>query len=42
MIQDLRFVEREVPAENGYTKTIRILQAYDGHEWFDVPLVREE
>jgi len=46
VIEDLRFVEREVadpiqPYGKDYTivRTVKILQAYDGHVWFDVPLV---
>lgn len=45
MIEDLRFVERSIPApkygEHIY-ETVRVLQAYDGHQWFDVPLVELE
>jgi len=50
MIQDLRFIQRNEPIDPieaakkerneafiGIAK--RILQAYDGHVWFDVPLV---
>lgn len=32
MIEDLRFIERDGK---------RILQASDGHVWFDVPLVTD-
>ena len=45
MIEDLRFIKRYVPIiENGETglKELRILQTYDGHTWFDVPLVELE
>jgi hypothetical protein len=47
----LRFVEREVPCGDGYSKTIRVLQQWweaerpDGMyygEWRDVPLEEEE
>ena len=48
MIQKLRFVERQVLVDapqygEGYSivKIERVLQAYDGHEWVDVPLVGE-
>jgi hypothetical protein len=44
MIEDLRFVERQIPAPEygeGFSKIGRILQAYDGHVWFDVPLMAE-
>ena len=39
----LRFVEREVPCGDGYSKTIRVLQQWWGYEhsigeWRDVPL----
>lgn len=44
MITDLRFIERmepyPVPAQRGM-RLVRILQYYDGHNWFDVPMVRE-
>lgn len=42
MIYDLRFIERNTTAPEyavGKGKTVRILQAYDGHVWFDVPLI---
>lgn len=45
MIEDLRFVEREIAyidREDTKLKTLRILQAFDGHVWFDVPLVKPE
>ena len=40
MIEDLRFIERiSYPIlDNSKPKVLRILQAYDGHVWFDVPL----
>lgn len=38
MIEDLRFIEREMT--DGHVGWVaKILQAYDGHVWFDVPLV---
>jgi hypothetical protein len=33
MIEDLRFIEREVEG-----RIFKILQANDGHVWYDVPL----
>lgn len=39
MIEDLRFVEREIMIDETTAQKVRILQAYDGHVWFDVPLV---
>ena len=43
MIEDLRFIEREMPDEKqGWLIKTKILQAYDGYIWFDVPLVRGE
>lgn len=42
MIEDLRFVEREIDNGDGTAKTVRILQASDGHVWFDVPLYDED
>ena len=49
MIEDLRFVEREfleprpdIGANVSQRVTKRILQAYDGHAWFDVPLFIEQ
>ena len=38
MIEDLRFVEREM-TDGQVGWTAKILQAYDGYIWFDVPLV---
>lgn len=43
MIEDLRFVERFVPAPElgeNMGRTVKILQASDGYVWFDVPLVK--
>lgn len=48
MITDLRWVEREDkrPFQNIFdanaTGTIKVLQAYDGHHWVDVPTVKED
>lgn len=53
MIEDLRFVDRSVPMNEAerlranigqpyIDKTVKILQAYDGHQWFDVPLVAQQ
>lgn len=42
MIEDLRFIEREINIGNGCVQIVRILQTYDGHVWFDVPLVEIE
>lgn len=42
MIQDLRYIERPCVAFDGTIyETRKILQAYDGHVWFDVPLVQQ-
>lgn len=46
MIEDLRFVEKivcvdpDLIIDRPYQKR-KILQAYDGYVWFDVPLVIE-
>lgn len=44
MIEDLRFVERKEYSgfDANTVKVLRILQAYDGHVWFDVPLYDED
>ena len=42
MIEDLRFIRLSEPAPEfgpGISRTVRVLQAYDGHQWFTVPLV---
>lgn len=52
MIEDLRFVLKQEPfdareelkkqlGESYVSKGVRILQAYDGHVWFDVPFAGE-
>ncbi len=45
MIEDLRFIEIEEKQPDGPVSGLlgkkRILQAYDGHVWYDVPLVME-
>lgn len=44
MIEDLRFVVRYVPADEVGSDIVRpmmILQAYDGHSWFDVQIVTD-
>jgi len=45
----LRFVEREVPSGEGFSKTVRVLQQWWAYEedvsigeWRDVPLEEEE
>ncbi len=40
MIEDLRFVERIEMISPEHGVKIKILQAYDGNVWFDVPLVK--
>jgi len=51
MIEDLRFIEREDSEPCGMSRDgmqiyriikIKVLQAYDGHVWYDVPLIEEE
>ena len=42
MIEDLRFVKRYVSLPEGAGEIIRVLQAYDGNVWFDIPLERVE
>lgn len=47
MITDLRWVEREeivkqYDAGSVTARIIKVLQAYDGHTWFDVPTVKED
>lgn len=39
MIEDLRFVLVPSDDSQGGTKISKILQAYDGHQWYAVPLV---
>lgn len=41
MIEDLRFVEKLITIDMDTGKWVKILQAYDGHVWFDVPLIKE-
>ena len=42
MIEDLRFIERVFSENTVFECRGKILQAYDGHVWFDVPVVESK